>query len=82
MASELPSSRIDLLIRKTGEPLVRDVQLFDVFEGGTIPAGKRSLAYHIVYQSESRTLTDAEVAQVHRQIERALVGELGAQLRA
>ena len=51
------------LIRRVGQPLVKRVELFDVYEGGPIAAGKRSLAYHIVYQSPERTLTDQEVAK-------------------
>ena len=68
-------------IRRAGQPLVKRVELFDVYEGGAIPVGQRSLAYHITYQAPDRTLTDVEVAEVHHRIERALTGELGAQLR-
>lgn len=78
----VPAETVEGLIRRVGQPLVKRVELFDVYQGDPIPAGKRSLAYHIAYQSPERTLTDEEVAEIHRRIERALVGELGAQLRA
>ena len=78
----VPSEAVEAIIRRAGQPLVKSVELFDVYQGDPIPAGRRSLAYHIVYQSPERTLTDREVAAVHQQIEQALVGELKAQLRA
>jgi len=75
-------AQVEETIRRAGRPLLRDVRLFDVYEGAPIPANQRSLAYHIVYQSSERTLTDAEVKAVHGKIERALAEKLGAKLRA
>ena len=40
--------------------------LFDVYTGGQFGAGRRSLAWSLTYQAPDRTLTDAEVNQVHR----------------
>jgi phenylalanyl-tRNA synthetase beta chain len=80
--STVTSESIEDLIRQTGLPLVKSVDLFDVYQGSPIPAGKINLAYHITYQAPDRTLTDAEVAAVHHRIEQALVGQLAAELRA
>ena len=77
----VPAETVEGTIRRAGQPLVRQVELFDIYQGEPIPAGRRSLAYHVVYQAPDRTLTDREVAEVHHRIEQALVGELGAQLR-
>jgi phenylalanyl-tRNA synthetase beta chain len=73
--------QIEELIRKTGMPLVRSTELFDVYQGPPIPAGKINLAYHITYQAPDRTLTNAEVDDLHARIVQALVGRLGAELR-
>ena len=78
----IANAQVEEAIRRVGRPLVKDVSLFDVYEGAPIPAGQRSLAYHIVYQSPERTLTDAEVKAVQAKIERELAQKLGAKLRA
>jgi phenylalanyl-tRNA synthetase beta chain len=66
----------------TGFPLVTEVVLFDVYSGGQLPAGKKSLAYRITFQSPSHTLTDDEVNKVQQQILDKLSAELGATLRS
>jgi len=63
-------------------PLVTQVALFDVYAGGQLPPGKKSLAYRITFQSPSHTLTDEEVNKVLEQILDKLSHELGATLRA
>ncbi len=62
-------------------PLVAQVTLFDVYTGRQVAPGKKSLAYRIVYQSPTRTLTDEEVDESQRQILERLHRELGAALR-
>ena len=64
-----------------GFPLVAEVELFDVYTGGQVPRGKKSLAYRITYQSMTQTLTDEEVDQVQQKILDKLSRELGATLR-
>jgi len=65
-----------------GGRLLRDARLFDLYRGEQVPPGKKSLAYSLTYQSEDRTLTDDEVAQVQERIVQHLAKELGAELRA
>jgi phenylalanyl-tRNA synthetase beta chain len=61
--------------------LVSDVVLFDVYSGKPVASGKKSLAYRVVYQSPTHTLTDEEVNKVQQQILDRLANELGATLR-
>jgi len=63
-------------------PLVEQAEIFDVYFGGQVPAGKKSLAYRISYRSPEHTLTDEEVNEVHQQIISHLASELGAVLRS
>jgi len=63
-------------------PLVNSVALFDLYVGEQVPSGKKSVAFRIVYQSDTRTLTDEEVDNVQQQILESLSRELGATLRA
>jgi phenylalanyl-tRNA synthetase beta chain len=78
----VPSGTVADLIGKTGGALVSSVRLFDVFRGGQVGAGKKSLAYSITYQAPDRTLTDAEVAALRQKIVKRLERELGASLRS
>jgi len=77
--AEMPSKRVQDIIE--GSPLVSRVTLFDVYTGKQVPAGKKSLAFRILYQSPSRTLTDEEVNRAQQEIVSRLSRELGATLR-
>ena len=66
---------------KKADPLIIEVELFDVFEGKNIPAGKKSMAYHVVYQAGDRTLEAGEVDKVHSKVEKLLEKEFKASLR-
>jgi phenylalanyl-tRNA synthetase beta chain len=68
-------------LRQAGGFLLTDVELFDVYEGEQIPAGKKSLAYHLIFQSPSKTLSDKNVAKQRARIIRQLEQRLGARLR-
>ncbi|MEW6602373.1 MAG: phenylalanine--tRNA ligase subunit beta [Nitrospirota bacterium] len=62
--------------------IIEAVNLFDVYKGKPIPKDKKSLAFSIRYRSASRTLTDAEVDELHLEIIRRLQDNLKAELRS
>jgi phenylalanyl-tRNA synthetase beta chain len=70
----------DVILQQGGD-LLRSVSLFDVYVGDPIPAGKKNLTYSLVYQSQERTLTDAEANERQERILQALHKEYGAILR-
>ncbi|GAB4431465.1 MAG: phenylalanine--tRNA ligase subunit beta [Anaerolineae bacterium] len=78
----LPAEQVQAMIVQTGQPLLRDARLFDVFRGQQLGAGKKSLAYSLTFQSEERTLTDKVVAKQQAKIVQRLERELGAKLRS
>ena len=55
--------------------------VFDVFTGEKIGKGKKSVALALVFRDPNRTLTDAEINEMHDQIVRQLHDKHGAQLR-
>ncbi len=59
-------------IYTAGSDLIRDVDLFDIYEGEELPGGKKSLAFHIIYQAEDRTLSSKEIDEVQNKIIKAL----------
>ncbi|MDA1096299.1 MAG: phenylalanine--tRNA ligase subunit beta, partial [Chloroflexi bacterium] len=71
---------IDRILR--GFPAVAESSLVDVYVGSQIPDGKKSLAFRIVWQSPTRTLTDAEVEIAQAQLLEKLEREAGAVLRS
>ena len=75
------AERVAAEVRAAGGDLLRDVRLFDLYRGESIPASKKSLAYALTYQAEDRTLTDNEVDRAHRQIEDRLRQVLRAVIR-
>jgi phenylalanyl-tRNA synthetase beta chain len=64
-----------------GFSLVTDVALFDVYSGGQVPAGKKSMAYRLTFQSPDKTLTDQQINGVQQAILKKLTTGLGATLR-
>jgi phenylalanyl-tRNA synthetase beta chain len=77
----VPALRVREEIEAAGGEILSDVELFDLYRGDPIPAGKKSLAYSLTYQALDRTLTDVEAAQVHEAIVEHLVAVLDAQPR-
>jgi phenylalanyl-tRNA synthetase beta chain len=79
---EVTGQQVEDVIRKGGGKLLRGVRLFDVYRGGNLPPGTKSLAYALTYQVDDRTLTDDDVAKVREKIIRIAERELGAKLRS
>ena len=77
----IPAGAVEALIRQSGGALLIAVQLFDVYRGKGIPAGRKSLAYSLTFQAANKTLTDKDTAKLRRKIVGRLQRELGAELR-
>lgn len=71
---------IDAAIRKAERKLLRDVRLFDVYEGNNLPAGKKSYAVKMTLQDTEKTLNDKQIESAMNRIITALKA-LGAELR-
>lgn len=59
-------------IQRGGGALVKDVDLFDIYEGEAIEDGKKNLAFHIIFQSEDKTLSSQEIDSLQNKIIKAL----------
>lgn len=81
VGQDLPAAKVEETIRTAGGKLVTGVLLFDLYQGERMQRGKRSLAFRITYQDAERTLTDAEVEEIHGKV-RAALQALGAELRS
>lgn len=74
-------AEIEQLALKTEKQLLREVGLFDVYEGKNLEAGKKSYAVRFMFSSDERTLKDKEVDEAMNRIRAALEKQLGATLR-
>ncbi|MFD1030435.1 phenylalanine--tRNA ligase subunit beta [Metaplanococcus flavidus] len=72
---------IEKLIRSAGGKLLKDVRVFDLYEGDNLEAGKKSVAFSLQYFDPEKTLTDEEVTAVHERVV-ARLRESGAELRS
>jgi phenylalanyl-tRNA synthetase beta chain len=63
-------------------PLVTRISLFDIYQGEQVPAGKKSLAIRILYQTADHTLTDIEIDKIQKNMLDSLKKEFNADLRS
>ncbi|MBI5187379.1 MAG: phenylalanine--tRNA ligase subunit beta [Nitrospinae bacterium] len=68
-------------MKEIGGEILREVSLFDKFEGGNIPQGERSLTYSMSFRSDARTLTDGEVDHLQQKVLDGLAERFSARLR-
>jgi phenylalanyl-tRNA synthetase beta chain len=72
---------IERLAYQTENKLLKEVTLFDVYEGKNLPAGKKSYAVSFLLQDESQTLNDVQIDKVMNKLIQAVQTKLDAQLR-
>lgn len=69
------------IARQSEKSLLKDINLFDVYQGKNLPEGKKSYAVSFTIQDSSKTLTDEQIDKVMSKLQKNLVTELGASLR-
>jgi phenylalanyl-tRNA synthetase beta chain len=80
---EVDAAKVIEVVRKAGAPLLRSVEVFDVYRNAErLGEGNVSLALRLSYGAPDRTLTDAEVAGKRQAISQALAERLGGRVRA
>ena len=73
--------QIEQIARQTEKKLLKSVELFDVYEGKNLPAGKKSYAVNFILQDESKTLTDKQIDAIMTKLINNIKQKLGAELR-
>jgi phenylalanyl-tRNA synthetase beta chain len=61
---------------------LREINLFDVYEGDKLPAGKKSYAVSFVFRDEEQTLNDKAIEKAMERIMHAVAESTGAELRS
>jgi phenylalanyl-tRNA synthetase beta chain len=78
---DFPAGTVIRTLSALNLPLLEGVELFDVYQGEPVPAGKKSVALACRYRSKDRTLTDEEVNIAHSALVEQAKAQLGAELR-
>jgi len=79
--AETRVSEILDIINNSENKILRDVDLFDTYEGEKLGPNKKSLSFHLIFQSPDRTLTTDEIGKSLEKIISNLKLELGAEIR-
>jgi len=79
--SEVKVVEVLNLINIVGGEIVRDVDIFDIYDGSGVPEGKKNLAFHIIYQSKERTLEKEEIDKIQEKIINALEEKINWEVR-
>ena len=82
VGADVPAGDVVKAAAGADKALISEVNVFDVFEGESLGAGKKSLAIEVTLQPKDKTLTDAEIeavaAKVVAEVKKATGGELRA----
>ncbi|HEY6419013.1 MAG TPA: phenylalanine--tRNA ligase subunit beta, partial [Candidatus Binataceae bacterium] len=78
---DFPAEKVVSTIEESASALLESVEIFDVYEGPGIAAGKKSVALACRYRAKDRTLTDEEVNRIHAVLVEQARTRLGAELR-
>lgn len=79
---EIKNSEIINTIKDNASGLLKDIRLFDIYEGQQVEKGKKSMAYSLSFRAEDRTLKDKEIEIITNRIIEGLEKDLNASLRS
>ena len=81
MPEEVAAGDLVDTAREAAGPELREMRVFDVYRGGQVGEGRKSLAFAVSFQSPERTLSDDDAAALRKKIVEALAERFGAELR-
>ena len=82
VSSDTPAEKVLGAARGADKALISDVLLFDVFEGGNLKNGMKSVAINVILQPSEKTLTDADIEEVASKIVERVQSTTGGTLRS
>ncbi|ASK63017.1 phenylalanine--tRNA ligase subunit beta [Virgibacillus phasianinus] len=82
LRDEVRAGDVKAVIESVGQPLVKNVHIFDVYTGEHLPEGEKSIAYRLLYQDDTRTLKDDEVEESFQAIIEAIKTKFNAYVRS
>ena len=79
--NQVEFAQIEQIAFQTEKKILKNVELFDVYEGKNLPAGKKSYAVNFILQDENKTLNDKAIDSIMQKLMNNLTKQLGAELR-
>lgn len=79
--NEIQYRQVEDIALQTEKKFLREVNLFDVYQGKNLPEGKKSYAVSFLFQDEHKTLTDNQVDKIMKKLQQRFEKELQAELR-
>jgi phenylalanyl-tRNA synthetase beta chain len=79
--AKVPAADVVRAAQGADKGLIGAVKVFDVFEGGSLGAGKKSLAVEVTIMPKDRSLTDDEIAAIGRKVVAAVQKATGGEIR-
>ncbi len=76
------AGEVEKIISEVDKNLIKKVLIFDVFEGGNMPEGKKSIAVNVIIQSMDKTLSEKDINEVSQKIINTVKDKTGATLRS
>tara|TARA_Y100001970_G_scaffold49456_1_gene62677 strand:+ start:1069 stop:3471 length:2403 start_codon:yes stop_codon:yes gene_type:complete len=73
---------VEKIINEADKELIKKVLIFDVFEGGNMPEGKKSIAVNVTIQSMNKTLSQKDLDQVSQKIINTVKAKTGGTIRS
>ena len=73
--------QIEDVAYQTERNLLKNIELFDVYEGSNLPEGKKSYAINLTLQDTQKTLTDKQIDKVMQSLINNFKNRLSAELR-
>ena len=69
-------------IENVDKLLIKNIKIFDVYEGSNIPSDKKSIAIKVTIQSDNKTLDEDDLTNISKKIVKSVEEQTGAQLRS
>ena len=79
--ANVAADKLTKAARSADKALITDAKVFDLFQGGSLPEGKKSIAFSITIQPRERTLTDQEIEALSAKVVAAVNKATGGELR-
>ena len=76
-----PSMDVEMVIKKAGGSLLKNIEVFDVYTGENVKENEKSIAYSLTFNDSAKTLTDVEVTEIFNKIINDVENKLDAKLR-
>ena len=70
------------LVKNIDKELIKDVKIFDVYQGDNIAAGKKSIAFNVTLEPQDKTLSEKDIDQISKKIIDVVKEKTGATIRS